>query len=66
MSNLVKSSCYTTFDASQDSRGVHWIWWLLIALIPGPLLLLVGYIHHARLSRAIVFYRKKYLGDYNE
>jgi len=47
---------YTAYDAEKDAQGVHWIWWLLIALIPGPLLLLVGYVHHQRMKRAIAYY----------
>ena len=49
---------YYENDAEEDAKGVHWLWWLLIALIPGPLLLLVGYVHHQRMKRALAFYGK--------
>ena len=53
---------YNSSDAHNDAQGVHWFWWLLIALIPGPLLLLVGYIHHQRMKRAMIFYSNSYNG----
>ena len=53
---------YNSSDAYNDAKGVHWFWWVFWLIFFAPMLAVVGYVHHQRMKRAIIFYGNNYNG----